>query len=245
MKNFLDKTLCNQPKIYAILLKLLGRKNHEKIFYLNLIKKNDVVIEIGANRGYFTKLFSNIVGNLGHVYAFEAVKKTYHINKDNFQGPPPANLELNNLAVGDQNTQIEILVPAGDDGQASLKAHSEGSWKNGYAESLICQMVRLDDYFLDKNITRIDFIKCDIEGAELLAMHGFENTLRKFIPKMLIEVNNNWTTAFGYDSKQLVNYLKELGYTSFYEVEEDVKKLSDSELKNISTINEGINLFCL
>jgi FkbM family methyltransferase len=141
--------------------------NYEKIFYLNHLKRNYVVFDLGANKGYFTKLFCNIVGPFGEVHAFEPVKDTFLENIRGFSGNTPANLKLHNLAVGDRNTNIEILVPAGDYGQASLKSHKTGSWHVGQFEQVLCKMIRLDDYIQENSISVIDFIKCDIEGAEL------------------------------------------------------------------------------
>lgn len=138
-----------------------------------------------------------------------------------------------------------MLVPAGDYGQASLKKHSNGSWQLGQIKKLSCEMICLDDYTANNNIHRIDFVKCDIEGAELLALRGMKMTLKKHKPKMLLEINDNWTKAFEYTSCDLIVFLKEVGYKSFFKVDKKPISLSDRDLINLSQLDDGANIFCM
>lgn len=228
-----------------MLHRFLRKSNYEKILYLNHLRKKDIVFDLGANKGYFTKLFCNIVGISGEVHAFEPVRDTYLENIKGFRGKLPANLKLHNLAVGDRNMNIEIIIPAGDNGQASLRLHRTGSWQLGQFEKASCKMICLEQYIQKNQISRIDFIKCDIEGAELLALQGMNRSLKKHKPKLLLEVNEEWTEAFEYTSNDLINFLKEVGYKSFFKVDETPIFLSEQELKNLSQFDDGVNIFCM
>ena len=74
--------------------------------------------------------------------------------------------------------------------------------------SLKVPSVSLDFYFSDKSIEKINLIKIDIEGSEFPALQGMKETLNKFKPYLLIEINPN--TPFGIES--IDHFLLELGY---------------------------------
>lgn len=246
MANFkivLQQYLCRFPNLYATLLNLMLSKNKEKVCYLRLIKRNDVVIELGANRGFYTSLFSNIVGKKGLVYGFEAVPSTYQILRKNVSTFSNfKNYKLINKAVADENSSRKIYLPNDDDGQASLQKQEFGSWKGGLVSSLDCKVVRLDDYFAQQQISKIDFVKCDIEGAELLALKGMKQLLAKYKPILFLEICAQWTKSFGYKPSDILEFLKQNGYEKFDTISDS---LSSNNNSNINSIAEnGVNLIC-
>ena len=244
-KQKIEKILCKCPRLYAAITRTLRSKNYEKMFYLNQIRKGDIVFEFGANRGYFTNLYTNIVGKDGHVYAFEAVKSTFESTSKALRPAYIPNLTFENKAVGNINTTTEICIPDDADGQASLANQNAGCWQDASIRQEECQMIRIADYIMDKGIDRIDFLKADIEGAELLAFQGMSTYLREFSPKLLVEINSAWTSAFEYKPIDLISYLKDQGYLSFYEVSNTLKYLSKDQLEDENIFsNGGMNVFC-
>ena len=77
MKSILINFLSKFPILYKKVLEICNSENYEKILYLNKLKKGYTVFDIGANVGNFTLLFSNIVGQKGKVFSFEAVPNTF------------------------------------------------------------------------------------------------------------------------------------------------------------------------
>jgi FkbM family methyltransferase len=218
-------------------------KNKEKVCYLRLIKRNDVVIELGANRGFYTSLFSNIVGKNGLVYGFEAVPSTYQILRKNVSTFSNfKNYKLINKAVADENSSRKIYLPNDDDGQASLQKQEFGSWKGGLVSSLDCKVVRLDDYFAQQQISKIDFVKCDIEGAELFALKGMKQLLAKYKPILFLEICAQWTKSFGYKPSDILEFLKQNGYNSFCLAECGSTLHSYNDINNIE--HDALNLIC-
>ena len=110
------------------------------------------------------------------------------------------NIILENLAIGDKQGYFDIYTPGNDSGQSSLERHSKGSWQNNDIQKVKCRMVTLDNYIQENNIVKLDFIKCDIEGAEFMALKGGSMSLLKFRPMLLLEINSDWTKAFNYCS---------------------------------------------
>jgi FkbM family methyltransferase len=203
------------PKLYLATLKALRRGSQEKRVYLSLIRKGDVVIDIGANVGYFTSLFSDLVGPGGQVHAFEPLPSTFELLSRNIRKfPAQKNVFSNCLALGERDEKSILFVPNEDHGQAALARHCDGSWTGNQIRAVNVEMIRLDWYA--ERLPRIDFVKCDVEGAELLALRGAESTLRRCRPKIFLEIEERWTSSFGWTAADVVRFLQEIGYQHFY-----------------------------
>jgi FkbM family methyltransferase len=84
---------------------------------------------------------------------------------------------------------------------------SETGVKEGIEEQISC--INFDDWCIEENIQRIDLIKIDVEGAEILALTGMLTSLEKFRPKMIIEFNPGPIERFfGDDPRKLFNILQ-------------------------------------
>jgi FkbM family methyltransferase len=215
LNRLLRRLLAKAPKIYLAALKALGRGSPEKRLYLSLVRRGDVVFEIGANVGYFTELFCDLVGRKGQVHAFEPLPSTFVQLSRNLAGIRPLkNAFLNCIALGEQDKTVTLFVPNEDHGQAALVKHRAGSWASDRVREVKVRMMRLDDYSV--KIPRIDFVKCDAEGSELLILRGGGSTLRRCRPKIFLEVQECWTSSFGWTPKAVGEFLQELGYEHFY-----------------------------
>jgi len=155
----------------------LGLKQHNGLFETaetqlcqQLIRPGDCILDIGANIGYYTKLFAHLTGTTGFVHAFE---------------PDAENLEILYRNVARETTRgtVEIHAAAlGDQtGTAALYQHAVNAGKHRLYPSIVCQKdpshirVERGDNF---NFQPIDFIKIDVEGYEYEALKGLSNTLR-------------------------------------------------------------------
>jgi FkbM family methyltransferase len=212
------------PRVYLATLKILQRGSPEKRLYISILRKGDVVIDAGANVGYFTMLFSDLVGASGWVHAFEPVPATFSLLSKNLQRfPHYTNVSLNCAALGDGDRKTKIFLPNGDHGQAALVYHRDGSWRNAKVAPIDIEMTRLDRYA--QGLDKIDLLKCDVEGAELLVLRGAESILRRFRPKVFLEVNERWTGSFGWSPKDVIDFLRSVGYKHFYCIEPGTGKI--------------------
>jgi hypothetical protein len=80
------------------------------------------------------------------------------------------------------------------------------------ASSVSIRCIELDQYVRQAALTRVDFIKCDVEGAELHVLRGAKRTLEKFQPTVLLENEDRLTQAFGYTPADVVQFLLDRGY---------------------------------
>jgi FkbM family methyltransferase len=195
------------PKLYAFLALKRRNPNFEKVLYLRQIKWGSTVFDVGANLGYYTLLFSKLTGPKGCVHAFEPVPRTYDKLQKNTQACK--NLKLSNFAAGERRTKSEICYDSKDLGKASLCTSPQKS-----ESSNIVEVVPLDDYVEELDLSRLDFVKCDVEGYELHAMRGMEKTLQRFRPQLSLEVSLTLD-----DKKALLSFLQDIGYDTFRKVE--------------------------
>ena len=84
----------------------------------------------------------------------------------------------------------------------------------------------LDNLLFDK-VERVDVIKCDVEGAEFDAMRGAERILRRDHPDLVLEIDRRFTPRFGYEAKELFDYLTGLGYRWQWFAGEELRDGSD------------------
>ncbi|MDY7012622.1 MAG: FkbM family methyltransferase [Cyanobacteriota bacterium] len=248
LKEALNFLLARRPRLYATLLKRRRHYNFEKLAFLNLVQNGDVVVEAGANRGYYTLLFSHLAGKNGQVHAFEPVPPTFQrLSQSLARYQVFDNIYPNNVAVGDSQKKVKMYQPDDDDGQSALVIHSHGSWNNRKTlNHYECELIKLDDYARERCFNKLDFIKCDIEGAELLFLRGAVETLERYHPILYLEICDRWTQDFGYNPQEIVEFLRPLGYSDFYWVERQLQALSNPELDLArDRLPESANLLCL
>jgi FkbM family methyltransferase len=150
------------------------------------IRPGDVVFDPGANIGYFAAICVGLVGDRGHVYSFEPSNSAYaHLVKHN-AAPRRSNWTLEHAAVTDHSGVMTFY----DTPRVISRGFAclEGTYEPKDRIPHPIDVVSLDDYCAKKNISSIAFLKLDIEGSELKALHGAKNLLaNRAIKTILVE----------------------------------------------------------
>ena len=213
-KKCLEKILCRFPLAYAHFRDLYGAKDWEKQTFLKTIRPGWTIVEIGANLGYFTNLFQILVGTNGQLHAFEPVPSTFQQLQSSL--PKGSNhCTLYNLGTAKEAGEVTFHIPLNDHGQATMSPHDCNSWKSREIEEVSCLVIKLDEFTPISSLSKIDFIKIDVEGAELPSLQGAEHILRKHKPLLFVEVCKAWMKSFHYTPKEMDTFLTSLGYTNF------------------------------
>jgi len=167
-----------------------------------LVKWGWVCVDAGAHVGYYSLLFSQLVGPGGRVLAFEPCSDVRRSLMRNLSLNSGNRVDVHDFALSDYCGWAHLERNATNSGGSQLASCGERV------------RVRTLDSFLEENSTsRVDFIKADVEGCETRLLRGGMRTLRRFKPPMLLEINPLKTASFGNTVEEMLGLLAELGYT--------------------------------
>jgi FkbM family methyltransferase len=227
----------------------------EQAVMRRFVRPGDVVFDIGANMGLHTMMLAQLVGPQGRVVAFEPNSELLPMLERTLEALP--NVTLYSCALSDESRDSVLFVPE-DHSMASLADWTSGGTTgsrratgSARTHTLRCQERRMDELLSADGILSPDFIKCDVEGAELLTFKGGRNTLdRPDAPIILFEANTN--TAGGFDlnrsdAADFLGGLPQAGYR-FLEVGEGgaLRPVRPSEFKaaNILAVPQAKSDLC-
>ena len=199
--------LARNPILFKFLSRFRKSINYEKLLYLRKIKKGHTVLDIGANQGYYTSLFSILTGNKGQVHAFEPVPESF--NKLKKLRTSFSNVIINHCAIGKESGSAIISYDPNDSEKASILNVPK---LNPNKSQTIVRTI--DEYVSEKGLTEVNFIKCDVEGFELEVLIGAYQSLAKYKPAISMEMTLNED-----ETKQSIQLLKKAGYKKFLQVE--------------------------
>jgi FkbM family methyltransferase len=221
-----DSSLAELSLFYYFVGTIIGQHEDERgvaRLLRRLVREGDVFFDLGANFGFYSSYVLPLCGNSGAVHSFEPnlcliphLRQLGEVN-DNYGG-----IHLNVVAVGKESGRSLPLYGSDRIGSSSLYPHK---WLNRDT-AIVVPVVTIDEYVREKGIKRIDVVKIDIEGAELDALEGMEETFRVCPPKLIVceltlmgEHNSNRRrstevprASSAADPRQVADFLKERGY---------------------------------
>jgi len=186
---------------YAIYHEVYNLKDYERFGNVG-VKKGDVVVDLGGNIGIFTR-YAHQCG-ASKIITFEPDRRYFQVLKKN----APNRTVLFNAAIGDEMGTMQLTE----------SEHLGGSnlWtpKNTQYTQYDVQTYTLDYLFKTNLVDRIDFLKVDIEGSEIIAMKGIsDNNLRK-VRNIVVEYHHEHLKFDDKLREQFVNRLMRLGFNS-------------------------------
>ena len=229
----------------------------------HMLKPGMIALDIGAHVGYYSKLFSGLVGKQGKVVAFEPHPITYQSLAKNMRAL--SNVIPLEIAVADRSGRMPLYDYQVETGSASLHDHESRRAKaaneliDGLApRSMVIsnntynvEVSTIDNCLEMLGITHIDFLKIDIEGAEILALYGMKKTLQKSDKAaMIIEFAPTHLRDFGFQWREAIAELKEMGFIN-------IKAIALNQLIEVDSLQFGricgqliqsfsqVNLICL
>ena len=164
----------------------------ETKIFMNLIKENDILLDIGANIGYYSIIAASIIKK-GKIYAFEPEPHNYDLLTRNIKINGYNNIIPVQKVVSNFNGKVKMYIDNKNTGSHSLSQENVANLKN-YLE---VNSIKLDDYLEGINQRKVDIIKMDVQGAESQVIDGLTKTLHhntsikiimEFWPKGLINM---------------------------------------------------------
>lgn len=150
----------------------------ETDFCVAHVKPGMTVFDVGANIGLYTLLFAKCAGPGGRVHAFEPEPRNFRRLQINLALNGFDNVTANPAAVFSQSQSVTLHVyPSAYHAWHSLERaampHPDRAGEViGPEQDLDVRATSLDDYCAEQNITRIDYLKIDVEGGELGVLRG-------------------------------------------------------------------------
>lgn len=202
----------------------------------SLLKPGSVFLDIGANAGVFSLAASQWVGSEGKVIAFEPSSREYRLLEENVSLNNLSNVCLEKLAISNTNGSGALQIAVGQhNGQNTLcNEFAYEGVSSGITEAV--SLTTLDQYVLEKKLSRVDLIKLDIEGAEYLAFQGAKNTLQKLRPALIFEIVKSALQKNGIDIRDLEAFLDAVGYKT-YCIDEETARLMPQQLSEMKDGN--------
>jgi len=195
----------------------------------NLVADGDTFFDIGANIGWYS---INIAASrrATQVHAFEPIPTTYAELNKNIALNAPSRIAPHNFGLSDKRGEFTFFYHPEGSGNASAVNVS------GRADihTAQCQVRTLDDYTAETG-TRVDFIKCDVEGAELLVFKGGAQTIARDKPVVLSEILRKWSAKFDYDPNEIFTLFRGLGYRAFTVKGGQLRPFGEMTLETVET----------
>lgn len=172
-----------------------------------LVNTGDWCIDVGANLGYYTISLAHWVGPSGRVVAFEPFPGNFAILEKNVHLNQLRNVTLERSALSNCSGSVQLIYGVGVEDQFSATPSVGGYAVEGDRVSLNVPTARLDDYAAGLGKAP-NFIKIDVEGAELAVLEGARHTLAEARPTLLVEIHD-WGTN---ESEKVLQVLSEFHY---------------------------------
>ena len=164
------------------------------------ILPTDTIIDGGANQGIFSLAFASLSQKI-KIFSVEPFKYCHKILKENLK----MNL-FKNVTIIPKVLSNKIASHQLDYSKSNVSASIVRDF--GGEKTLTIASTTIDEIASKYQLKKIDLIKLDIEGAELAALKGGSRSIKKFIPKIVLECNN-------YEYKKIYKFLKKFKYTSY------------------------------
>lgn len=219
---------CNKPDKRTAPFEIMNFDTYEtedaSMLY-ELVKDGDTIFDIGANIGWYSLSLSKRFPN-SKIYSFEPIPSTYSNLIENIELNRFANIIPNNFGLSDKNDEIQFYLSP----HTTVSGSANNITDDKEAILVICSIKKLDDFIIEKNV-KVDFIKCDVEGAELFTFRGGYETLKTQKPIVFSEMLRKWSAKYDYHPNDIIDLFSSINYKCFY-------IYNSKNLKEINSVTE-------
>jgi FkbM family methyltransferase len=190
------------------------KEQHVRTWLTELLKPGYVFLDVGAHHGWVSMWALPLVGKNGKVYSFEPSPANvsileWHCTRNKF-----SQWTIVPKAVSDEDANAEefFLIDTGDSPMNSLSSRGPGTpFMDGRdVRKIEMQTITLDT-FCSELSSKPNVVKIDVEGAELLVLHGASKLLSEWRPTIILAVHPHWLPQ-GQSTRQIFELLTSYGY---------------------------------
>jgi FkbM family methyltransferase len=189
------------------------------------VGRGDLVVDIGANWGFFTYHLARLVGRTGRVHAIEPDPAHLASLRAIQRGRPQVTIHPVGLSDREDAAELHVPVLAGErlGALASLAIPAERAGLQH--DHVPVRLTRLDA--LLPADAPVAFVKCDVEGHEPAVLRGAEAILGRRRPPLLIEIEQRHQAG---DVRRTFAHLEALGYVGYYLRADGLRPLAEFDL---------------
>lgn len=211
----------------VVLGNLTGQGFEPEVPFLKyVVAPTDTCLHVGASDGRHTFVMSRLTPQ-GKVVAFEPSAFSYAVLCNVVAAHRLANVQTFNLAVADADEDITLTTPVKPNGNLGRSfSMIDRAPETGIKRSDIAMIgerhqkvhcIALDGFCAAHGIAHVDFIRCDVEGAEARVLAGGQAMLARCLPNILVELHPMaLQTAFGTTAEAVRDGLLAMGYRMFH-----------------------------
>lgn len=223
-------------------LEILNFRHYERLdsaMIFELVEDGALVFDIGGNIGYYSIALAKMRD--ATIHAFEPIESTYkQLVANVYYNGVQDRVRINNFGLFDKSGELTFYVYKQDFGNASAAIMHEEKEN----EKIVCKVEQLDEYVKEQGVERIDFIKLDVEGAEIFALRGGLKSIEKHKPILFVEMLRKWAAKYGYHPNEIIGMLEQVGYICCFACELD-SALRLTRLETMTDQTQETNFFFL
>ncbi len=177
-------------------------------FAKKIIRKGDVIIDIGANLGYYSLLFARWTGKTGAIHAVEPIgifNRVFNKRAGRYE-----HIRLYPFALGAEEKMVDLVSPSHTGYLRTGLLHIYDQQKDGVIENaefhFKAQMKKPFELF--GSLDRIDYIKCDVEGFEYIVLSEMKEIIGRHKPKIQVEIGKE-------NEKEINGMFQDMGYIPY------------------------------
>lgn len=175
-----------------------------------LVADASQILDVGANIGWYAVRFAKRSPK-AKVHAFEPMPVSYsYLQRNIWANEVGDRVRTYNYGLSDVNDSLHFYIAPNSSVNASLQNVADAP----DAETIVGFTYTLDQWCSNHQV-QPDFIKCDVEGAELLVFKGGKETLLRNKPIVFAEMLRKWTKPFGYQPNDMLRFFENIGYCCY------------------------------
>lgn len=172
------------------------------------------LIDVGADIGYHSLKAATLLGPAGHVIAIEPNPTSLRLLRENIRASGATAIRVEPVACSNAEGTVELFAAGESNTGESSLSRDNASGAGKIAGSYRVPARTLDAIVKETALSRVDVIKLDVEGAEMLVLQGAPETLARNRPALVVEVIESQLRAMGTSSAAIREYLHAAGYSS-------------------------------
>jgi len=197
---------------------------------LNLISKENTILDVGANYGWYSMNLAKKYPKC-KIYTFEPIPSTYNSLNENIKLNNFENIHTFNIGLSDEEGSFKFYY----DNTLSVNASLTNVSDSNNIKETVCSVLTIDKFVEQQKINKIDFIKCDVEGAEFLVFKGGIEIIKRDLPIIFSEMLRKWSIKFNYHPNDIIAFFRNLGYDCFVLRENKLLKFLSVDENTVDT----------